>query len=145
MAECRRGRWCADGRKRRGLALRAGEAMALVGVTGSAPNVNLSPYDGSIHAGEAYNSVEAGGFAKYIFSGTQYLLSFVWGSPDTYNSIEFYLGGVSVDALNGLGNGQNLANPYATVCSCKIRHSPPEEPACAPPPSATCSTCGRHS
>lgn len=37
-----------------------------------------------------YNSVEAGGFAEYVFTTLQTTFSLMWGSPDSYNTLRFF-------------------------------------------------------
>ena len=41
--------------------------------------------------------------ATYNFGGVRSTLSFVWGSPDTYNTVEFLLGGNVVDSFTVVG------------------------------------------
>ena len=84
-------------------------------VTDSVSGVRLSPYEGTSFAGTAYTSVSAGGFAEYALGGVKKMISFVWGSPDSYNSVEFLLGGILQDTLTVSNAGANLANPFATV------------------------------
>ncbi len=75
-------------------------------VIGSVANVRRSPWlDAPVDTGllqndptAYYTSVQANSWAEYTFTPRN-VLSFVWGSPDLYNSVEFYLGGVLVDAF----------------------------------------------
>ncbi len=48
-----------------------------------------------------YNSVEAGGFAEYVFSAPQTSFSLMWGSPDSYNRLEFFNDQTSVFSIAG--------------------------------------------
>lgn len=74
------------------------------------PKVRLGPWGGT----GVYTSI-AQGFATYDFGSVVKTLSFVWGTPDRFNSIEFYLGGVLVDTVLGFGNGKNIAMPTVTI------------------------------
>jgi hypothetical protein len=58
------------------------------------PNAR-SPYEGITtgpvtEATGRYHSVRGGGSATYEFASNQFFLSLIWGSPDTYNKIEFF-------------------------------------------------------
>lgn len=73
-------------------------------ITGSVVNQYRSPWES---AGSTvtytdptawYTSVQAGASATYDL-GLSSVLSFVWGSPDTYNTVEFLLGGSVVDSV----------------------------------------------
>lgn len=75
-----------------------------------ATNVRLGPWGGT----GVYTSVSRG-FATYDFGSVLKTLSFVWGTPDTFNSVQFYLGGVLVDTVLGFGNGKNIALPTVTI------------------------------
>lgn len=67
------------------------------------PPNSRSPWEGTIYeATGPYNSVEAGGFAEYVFASVQSEFGLMWGSPDVYNTLEFFLGGASQGAFNGL-------------------------------------------
>ena len=77
-------------------------------VTGSVSNVRRSPWQSvgttvDYTAGDAwYTSVSAQSSATYDFARTQNALSFVWGSPDTYNDLAIkFISGGSVLAING--------------------------------------------
>ncbi len=68
------------------------------GITPSA----LSPYYGTPFADTAlYHSVSANSEAKYLFDKTQRKLSLVFGSPDEYNRLSFWLDGAEVFSLTG--------------------------------------------
>jgi hypothetical protein len=80
-------------------------------------NQRLGPWSGIppvAGVSQIYTSV-ANGYAEYSFGSTFQKLSFVWGTPDKFNTVRFYLGGVLVDTLAGFGNGNNVLNPTATV------------------------------
>jgi hypothetical protein len=72
--------------------------------------VRVGPWGGT----GVYSSVSKG-FASYDFGGVFNRLSFVWGTPDTYNSLQFFLGGILVDSVAGFGNGKNIALPTVTI------------------------------
>lgn len=69
---------------------------------GTAPDAR-SPYDGLAEVGVAvYHSVSAGAEAVFKFTQTQGAFAMMWGSPDSYNQLEFLLGGVNVGSFTGL-------------------------------------------
>ena len=86
-----------------------------ISTPGLIPSTSLSPWAGPGPA--VYSSIT--GEVSYTFSGFSNFLSLVWGSPDTYNTLEFYdanglvdtvLGGTILGA-NGPGNiGNSLVN-----------------------------------
>ena len=66
-----------------------------------APN-SRSPYDGTIYVGTAvYHSVSAGATATYSFGKAQSSFAFMWGSPDNYNTLNFFLGAANVGSFTG--------------------------------------------
>ena len=79
-------------------------------VIGSVSGVRRSPWlDSPVDVGllqndpsAFYTSVSARSTATYYF-GIRSTLSFVWGSPDTYNTVEFLLGGNVVDSFTVIG------------------------------------------
>ena len=81
------------------------------GVTGSVAGLRRSPYlesptDVGIQENDpaaVYTAVTADSSATYDFGGVRNTLSFVWGSPDDYNIVEFLLGGVVVDTFTVAG------------------------------------------
>jgi hypothetical protein len=67
-----------------------------------APN-SRSPYSGTAYQNTAYyNSVSAGATATYLFDWAQSSFALMWGSPDSYNYLDFSLGGVAVGSFSGL-------------------------------------------
>ncbi|MBP1805944.1 hypothetical protein [Rubellimicrobium aerolatum] len=82
-------------------------------VTGSVTNVRLSPWAGtSLAATGIYSAVS--GLVSYNV-GRSRSLSLLWGSPDTWNTISFYLGSSLVDSYTPSGvNGTNLSQSLAT-------------------------------
>lgn len=50
-----------------------------------------------------YSSVSAHSSATFSFGGIRSVLSFAWGSPDTYNKVEFLLNGLVVDTYSVVG------------------------------------------
>lgn len=68
---------------------------------GTAPN-SRSPYDATAYENTAvYHSVSAG--AEAVFTSASVFSSFalMWGSPDTYNKIAFFLNGSGVGSFDG--------------------------------------------
>jgi hypothetical protein len=83
-------------------------------VAGTVGGIRLSPGAGSADAAtNVFTAVEIG-FAEYAFNTLKNSLSFVWGSPDNFNSVEFYRGGNLIDTVIGTGDGKNVALPTAT-------------------------------
>ncbi|MCF8468213.1 MAG: VPLPA-CTERM sorting domain-containing protein [Sneathiella sp.] len=70
-------------------------------VTGSIPNVYRSPWQNTANPDGTYTSVEADSYASYVFDTGYDAVSFMWGSVDDYNGLEFYYQGDWVDALYG--------------------------------------------
>ncbi|WP_025897495.1 Npun_F0296 family exosortase-dependent surface protein [Sneathiella glossodoripedis] len=80
-------------------------------VTGSVGGLRRSPWDTvSGLESSAYTSVSAGSWASYVFQTAMNTLTFMWGSVDLYNSIEFYNDGV---LLNESIVGQDAINAGA--------------------------------
>lgn len=71
-------------------------------LTAPSPN-SRTPYDGTIYQNTAYyNSVSANSSATYLFDWAQSSLALMWGSPDAYNRLDFFLGATNVGAFTGL-------------------------------------------
>lgn len=63
-------------------------------VNTSIGGTRLSPWTGStVNSGGLFSSVPGGNTATYQFTQVQKALSFIWGSPDTYNTLTLTLGG----------------------------------------------------
>jgi hypothetical protein len=102
--------------------LPTGPSVPLVQIiSGSSSGVYRSPYedsDGAIRTGYTstlYTSIQGGAEGTWNISG--HILSLVWGSPDTYNQIEFYSGlngtGSSVGFITGGGGDLTIPPPGA--------------------------------
>ncbi|WP_295043962.1 VPLPA-CTERM sorting domain-containing protein [uncultured Paracoccus sp.] len=62
-------------------------------------NSYVSPWEGTDHYGTAtYTSVQGGSSATYAHTGP---LTFLWSTPDSYNTLSFYLGSSLVDSITG--------------------------------------------
>lgn len=70
------------------------------GVSGSAIS-RRSPWQGTSNPGASYTAVLRESSATYDFTTAMDGISFLWGSVDTYNTINFYSGTVLVDTLTG--------------------------------------------
>jgi hypothetical protein len=73
-------------------------------VTGSVSRVRRSPWQGtggSNEADNAYTSVSAASSITFDFGSELDTASLMWGSPDSYNTLEFMLSGLVVDSLTG--------------------------------------------
>lgn len=89
------------------------------GATGSIPGSRKDPFEGTALAGTPYTSVQADSSATYM-TGLSNLISFIWGSPDEYNVVEFNLGGAlqgSFDGTMGVRppNGTGFADVVLTT------------------------------
>lgn len=85
-------------------------------ITGSVKNDFLSPF-GMSDTTNPYTSVQANSSATYSFGVDNSSLSFVWGSPDTFNTLAFYDDGqlVEIVSYSGTPTGVNLPNGQATI------------------------------
>ena len=87
-------------------------------VTTSITNVRLSPFEGTSYAGRAFDAVESNGSATFAASsfgqssGTNGTFAFVYGSPDSYNTLTFNLIGGGTLALTGSNIGETPQNGY---------------------------------
>ena len=72
-------------------------------VTGSVGGLRRSPWQGTaLDATGVYTSISGGGSATYDFGSARRTLSFLWGSPDTYNDLTIELaGGAGSTTING--------------------------------------------
>jgi hypothetical protein len=88
-----------------------------------------SPYYGSPLVGAPYVSI-VGGTATYKLANPAGWIAFIWGTPDSYNTVSLYgrggtligtLNGADVDNALGIGNGAYVQivspTPVATVVS----------------------------
>jgi hypothetical protein len=83
---------------------------------GLVSGVRRSPWDGPMD-GSVYSSIT--GTATYTFGSLRTSFSLVWGSPDSYNSLEFYNGTTLVATVFG-GSivgccGANITNSLVTI------------------------------
>ena len=72
-------------------------------VTGSQWN-RRSPYDkgpAALLNSASYTSVSGGASATYDFGSSRTLLSLLWGSPDSYNTLKFFFEGAPVGSVGG--------------------------------------------
>lgn len=93
-------------------------------VVGSVPGLRTSPWVGSAvdpdEADSYYTSVSGGASATYSFGGNRTALSFLWGTPDTYNDLEITLaGGTGTASLSGsdlaAANGDSDETVFVTI------------------------------
>lgn len=96
-------------------------------VTGSISNVELSPYafntgpgaDGTLaQTNAAYSVLDAGGGAQSdaIYNLNSSSFTLLWGSPDSYNEVEFFTGADAGGTLIAEFNGTDLTC-YTTTCT----------------------------
>lgn len=97
----------------------AGETGAVFeNVTDSVVNVRLSPWVGTALDGSAYTSISGNASATYTFSTLMSSVSFLWGSPDSYNDLDIILSGSGVtETINGLDIGSPFGSgaKYVTI------------------------------
>lgn len=73
-----------------------------VSVTGSISGLQADPWAGTPAANiGTYTSVYGGGSATYDLLAPTDNVSFVWGSPDSYNTLAFYAGNALIDSITG--------------------------------------------
>lgn len=74
-------------------------------VSGSISGVRRSPWEGtSLAASGTYTSVSGQSAATYNFGSARRSVSFLWGSPDTYNDLDIVLTGLGgTVTVNGAG------------------------------------------
>jgi hypothetical protein len=94
-----------------------GAYAANVSEPGLVSGVRRSPWEGTSLDGSVYSAIT--GSATFALSSLQTAISFVWGSPDGYNSIAFLKDGVAFDFITGSSVtgccGGNVANSQVTV------------------------------
>jgi hypothetical protein len=87
---------------------------------GLVPGVRRSPWSDTLLDGSVYSSIT--GVADYTFSGLNTVLRLVWGSPDSYNTLEFYNGASLVDSvLGGAISGNSLLVTISTSAFDRVR------------------------
>lgn len=92
-------------------------------VTGSVAGQRTDPWGATDFAGTgAYTAVGQGGSATYALGATTTSFSFLWGTPDSYNTLSLLLGGVVVDSVAGDQTGiadfaDQTTNRFVTVSS----------------------------
>lgn len=81
-----------------------------------------SPWEGTALDGSVYSAIT--GRVSYAFGSVRTAFSLVWGSPDTYNDLKFFLGGNLVDTVNGSAIlpccGTNVASSLVTISGLKF-------------------------
>jgi len=97
----------------------------LQNVVGSVPNGNRSPFDNTAGAptpasgSNFYTAVQAGATATYLASSLTTTanplgISFLWGSPDTFNTLTFFNGAVPIGSITSAALANPNANPNQT-------------------------------
>jgi hypothetical protein len=84
---------------------------------GLVPGTRRSPWEGTSLDGSVYSSIT--GEVTYTFGSLHTSFSLVWGSPDSYNSLEFYNGTTLVATILGTSIvgccGGNIVNSLVTI------------------------------
>ena len=99
----------------------AGSGVFAQGVVGSISDVTLSPYAFNTNGttNTPYNVISEGsagsGSATYNLSGSNSFL-FLWGSPDSYNTVTFYSGANATGTNVGSFSGSDLTC-YSSTCA----------------------------
>ena len=80
---------------------------------GSIANVQRSPFASSStnYSAISNNAVYTAGSATYNYAAGLTSFSFLWGSPDSYNSVKFYSGQGGTGSVEGTFTGSSLADP----------------------------------
>ncbi len=97
-------------------------ASAIVGsvyenVTGSVSNTRTSPWDSTTISNGAYTAVLNNAMAKYILPSPNNRLTFLWGSIETNNIIQFYRNGLPTGELIVGQDAIDAGAPEATGLS----------------------------
>jgi hypothetical protein len=66
----------------------------------SVSGVTRSPFEGTVNYGTNYFNIGRGGWATLELNGVKSVLTFLWGSPDSYNTVTLMLGAAIVDVLS---------------------------------------------
>lgn len=66
-------------------------ATGLTTETNSAANVTRSPFETTAMYGDSYFNLASGGFMDIVLTHASNSLSFLWGSPDSYNYVQVFL------------------------------------------------------
>lgn len=69
-------------------------------LTASLSGYAKSPYEGTSFYGATYVAVTGGSTASYSINATNEF-ALLWGTPDSYNTLSFYLDGVEVGSVTG--------------------------------------------
>lgn len=88
-----------------------------ISTTGSITNVQADPWAGTAAANiGTYTVVFANSTASYDLKPTD-TISFVWGTPDSWNQLSFYDGATLVDSITGssIVTQSNVAGAYVTL------------------------------
>jgi len=80
---------------------------------GSIANVQRSPFASSStnYSAISNNAVYTAGSATYNYAAGLTSFSFLWGSPDSYNTVKFYSGQGGTGSVVGTFTGSSLADP----------------------------------
>lgn len=81
--------------------------------TGTVSGQYVSPFSNET---SPYVSVQSGA-AEYYFTGLYNTLSFVWGSPDAYNTVYLYNNGGQVGSISGDSIGSASLSYFVTLTS----------------------------
>jgi len=82
--------------------------------TGTVTNSRVSPFGDTTSAYSVLSSTGAAGSATYNFAPGTTSLSFLWGSPDSYNSVMFFsgIGGTGTLLATFTGSDLTPSNPH---------------------------------
>jgi len=77
----------------------------LYNLSGSVSGQWRSPFESTPHPSLLYTSVQGGSSGLWTFGGFMDSLSLIWGSPDNYNTIEFFSDLAGTLSLGSVSNG----------------------------------------
>lgn len=90
-------------------------------VTGSVDGVRRSPWQWTRtgatqnEAGGLYTAVQANGSGDLVFNTLKNTLQLAWGSPDSYNILEFFNGATLIASITGANIQQSVGLPSIGV------------------------------
>ena len=90
--------------------------LNVIGNDFAGSELSRSPWDTTIYeATGKYNAVYGGATATYLYSVDQTEFSLMWGSPDTYNTLEFFNNGGSVFSVVGTAVQPPVSSGFVNV------------------------------
>ena len=92
-------------------------SMGLTTETNSVPGASTSPFNNTARYGDSYFALANGGFMDIVLTHAANSLSFLWGSPDSFNYVQVFLNDAT-SMIFSRGNipmvSSGLASNYVT-------------------------------